>query len=129
MAADEQRRLDLHRSQNIALLSLLTKNPAPVGVNTCPAHIRNHQNTRRVLSFSRESHLAEALAFITGISDNSDHITAVSLEEIPKGAGLRVLIAINRSTHANPTDERILGRIKSGLEAAFQLLARASTGI
>ncbi|KAM7208100.1 hypothetical protein V8F20_001646 [Naviculisporaceae sp. PSN 640] len=129
MAPDEQRRLDLQRSQNIALLSLLTKNPASIGVNTCPVHIQNHLSERRLLSFSRESHLSEALAFITGISDSSDHITAVSLEELPKGAKLRVLVAVNRSTHNNPTDERILGRIKSGLEVVFRLLTRASTGI
>ncbi|KAK4216045.1 hypothetical protein QBC37DRAFT_106675 [Rhypophila decipiens] len=125
-AAKEQRRLDFERSQNIALLSLLTKNPSPVEIRSCPVHISNHDLNGRTLSFSRESHLVEALAFISGVSDSSDHVVALCVEELPSRSGLRVAIAVNRSAYANPSDTRLLSRIKTGLESIFHLLARES---
>lgn len=123
----EQRRLDFERSQNIALLFVLTKNPIPPTVNECPDSILK-QTKGHTLSFKRESHLAEAVAFISGISDNPDHVVATCLEELSGDGGLRVLVAINRSTPENPTDRRILGQITTGLEGVFRLVARASKG-
>lgn len=127
MAAAEKRRLDFERSQNIALLSLLTRNPTSLKVNTCAPRISGGKQIR-VLSFERESHLAEALAFISGISDKPDHVVAICIEELSGVGGLRVLVAVNRSTHANTTDKQILGRIKSGLEGVFRVLARVTSG-
>jgi len=130
MAVVEGRRLAFERSQNIALLSLLTQNPTSPETNTCTSSVPRGKKGRRgrVLSFERESHLTEALAFISGISDNSDHVVAVCLEELPGDGGLQVLVAVNRSTYANPSDKRFLDRIQSGLGAVFRVLARARSG-
>lgn len=62
------------------------------------------------------------LAFLSGISDNKNHVTAVSLEELPAQRGYKVMLAINKRVPQNSQQtldsvqrgfERILGKLRT----------------
>lgn len=78
-------------------------------------------DARRTLSFQEESGLARTLAFLSGVSDDNNHVTAVCLEELPDEQGLKVLVAINRLTPESSSD--VLNKIHAGFKRIFEQLA------
>lgn len=80
----------------------------------------------RSFSFDRECCLAGSLAFLAGLSDNPNHVIALSVEEASAPKAIKVVIAINKQ---RPRDgEDVLGQIKLGFETIFNILSRARHG-
>jgi len=112
-------------AENIALLYLLDEVPSLPQVNDHndhkPAHISN-----RVLSFGNESRFSRTIAFLSGVSNDADYVTATCVEEIPRDAGMRVHIAINK---LKPTSgSGVMQRIIEGFQKIFALLSEAVDG-
>ncbi|KAK3383319.1 hypothetical protein B0T24DRAFT_44326 [Lasiosphaeria ovina] len=124
MSAESQPNILLDFAENVALLSLLKQPRSPPKVNK-PASAIARLDSRRTLSFTRESSLAGALALISGISNNSDHVVATCVEERPDGGGMRVLLAVNKRSPIS--GDYVLARIKNGLETIFGLLSRVNS--
>lgn len=77
-----------------------------------------------MLSFRQESEITSTLAFLSGISNDSSHITAVSLEELPAEGGCKILLAINK---LKPTcGQEILDKVQRGFEQIFKRLRNIS---
>ncbi len=119
MLSERQSRQILSFTENVALLSQLSKAPSTSHVNPWPTTLSG-QHPDRVLSRERETDLAATLAYICGISDDPSHVVATCVEELSGGRGLRVVVAVNKE-HAISGDD-ILVRIKSGLEKIFSCL-------
>jgi hypothetical protein len=113
-------------TENIALLSLLSRAPAEPQENPRPQWA-DDENRNRALSFDHEADLTRALAFVAGISDSPSHVVATCVEERRGGKGIRVVVAINKEHPGSGND--ILDRIKSGLEKLFRRLACAGNGV
>lgn len=64
------------------------------------------------------------LAFLSGVSNDSDHITAVCLEELPSQGGCKVLLAINKLKPNCGQD--VLEKIQRGFEQIFRRLSNIS---
>ncbi|KAK0733954.1 hypothetical protein B0T26DRAFT_46153 [Lasiosphaeria miniovina] len=124
MSAEPQPNILLDFAENVALLSLLKQLRSPPKVNK-PASAIARLDSRRTLSFARESSLAGVLALISGISNNPDHVVATCIEERPDGGGMRVLLAVNKRSPMSGDD--VLARIKNGLETIFGLLSRVNS--
>ncbi|KAK3694304.1 hypothetical protein B0T22DRAFT_370036, partial [Podospora appendiculata] len=112
-------------AERIALLWLLSKAPVPRGVNTAtPAQLR--QTSPRILSFDRESSLTGIFAFLSSISDDPAHVVATCIEELSRGDGVRVLVAMNKQAPKSGT--AVLRKIKHGLDGVLSVLSRAENG-
>ncbi|KAH7328773.1 hypothetical protein B0I35DRAFT_418293 [Stachybotrys elegans] len=104
-------------AENIALLGLLDKVPAAPRRNDSVADVGVTQG--RALPLSVERGLTSMLAFLSGIEKDSEHVTAVCVEE--RGSSLRVLIAANaKDTAASPWAG--LEIIKNGYDEILGLL-------
>lgn len=115
---------DMRFAENVALLSLLNTAPELPSRNTPTFALKQH-DPRRKLSFETECDLTSGLAFLAGISDASEHVVALSIEEKPEG--LKVLVAINKGS---PSDgELILGMVKEGLQKVFNVLGKVDSGM
>lgn len=125
MVSETQRRQNLFLAENAALLSLLSK--APIASQSNPRTAIAGPDPTRLLSFERESSLTNTLAFLSGISDDPSHVVATCVEELPRGNGIRVVVAINKMHPSSGND--VLARIKSGLEEIFRRLAQLKDGI
>ncbi|KAK0731795.1 hypothetical protein B0H67DRAFT_476575, partial [Lasiosphaeris hirsuta] len=110
--------------ENIALLSYLNKTPILPKAYDLPS-VQTHQYPERRLSLKREADLAKTIAFLAGISDDSQHVVATCIEELPAEKGTRVLIAINKLDHSS--GEVTLQQIQAGLEEIFGLLSKVNT--
>lgn len=117
-------------SENIALFHLLHAGrgkdgvlskdsvPALPSVNLVEA-LPNHRD-EYILSLERERSLASALAYISNIDDDPNHIPAVCIEEDHRPrdkSSLRIMLAVNRSGRKD--GDEMLQRIKIGLERIF----------
>ncbi|TGO06968.1 hypothetical protein BTUL_0369g00010 [Botrytis tulipae] len=109
-------------AENIALLSLLHRVPVPPSLN--PISNLSVRHERYDLSFERERSLASVLAFLSSISDNPDHITAVCVEEDHETMSLNVLLAINKAQQND--NSQIQEEMKQGFERIFAGLAQVS---
>ena len=128
--------ISIHQSQavvcaeNSALLCLLRECPNAPSLHVPPANLAAPDPTR-ILSFERERTLASNLAFITSISNDPNHITAVCIEEPPRrgpeAGRMKVLVAINKK--AEESASAAMKKIASGLESIFDVLRRADHGI
>ena len=126
MAVGELSRPDIRLAEDAAVLSVLQALPGETTDNPLPPHA-HEKDPRRTLSFSREVFVSSGLASLAEISDDSNHIVAVAIEERPAVQGLAVVVAINK---ANPASaEGALGRIKHGLQGIFNILARLGHGM
>ncbi|KAL2259416.1 hypothetical protein VTK26DRAFT_6920 [Humicola hyalothermophila] len=125
MAPKAQSRLTQSLAENAALLSLLTKAPAAAQSNPRPAIV--NPDPTRLLSFERESSLANTFAFLSGISDYPSDVVAACVEELPGGNGIRVVVAINK-LHAE-SGCNVLARIKDGLDEIFRRLAQLRAAV
>ena len=113
-------------TENIALLSLLSEVPSDPLVNQPDSRI-SARTYGRALSFRRKLRLSNSIALISGVSDDPNHVVAICLEEFPDQAGIRILVAINKEKHAS--GDKVLHRIKHGLEKIFSLLPRSTNGM
>ncbi|CAK7216649.1 hypothetical protein SCUCBS95973_002878 [Sporothrix curviconia] len=112
-------------AENIALLHALHTVPMLPSKNDLGPVSRRKDGY--LLSFEQERNLAGALAFLSGISDNASHVTAVCIEEDRGTESLRVLLAINKKT---PNDgDAVLQTLKSGLESVLGPLVRAGLAL
>ena len=121
----EAQRLSLSFTENVALLSLLRR--APTASQANPRTSSTDRDQGRVLSFEREASLTNTLAFLSGISDDPAHVVATCVEELPSGNGIRVVVAINKV--GADRGNKVLARIKNGLEEIFRHLSRANNGM
>jgi hypothetical protein len=126
MLSQTQHQSSVSFTENITLLSLLSRAPAEPQGNPRPQWA-DDEDPSRVLSFDHEVDLTRALAFIAGISDSPSHVVAACVEERLGGRGIRVVVAINKERPGSGND--VLVRIKSGLEKLFRRLACADNGV
>lgn len=90
-----------------------------------PGDPRN--DPRRTLSLEKERDLVTTLAFLSGISCDSDHVTAVCLQELPDEEGLKVLVAINKRTATSSSG--VLNKVHAGFKKIFEQLAEIIPGM
>jgi len=110
--------------ESIALLSLLHSIPAPPSKNDWdPANIVRGDYT---LPFERERRLVGILGFLSSISDDPNHVTAVCVEEDPHAASLDVLLAINRR-NADGLNQ-VSKKLEEGFKAIFRELSQPLEG-
>lgn len=119
----------LRCARNVVFLERLTALPGmkaqePPGARE-PKDARH--DPRRTLPFQEEDDLAKTLAFLSGISDDSNHVTAVSIEELPGEQGCKVLVAINRVAPVSGSE--ILNKIHAGFKKIFEQLAEIRLGM
>ena len=106
-------------AESIALLSILHAIPERPSKNQIDAsHVR--QDAAYTLPFEKERRLTATLAFLSSVSDDSNHVTAVCVEEDSQSGTLNVLLAINKRTR----DSRgpILKEIEGGFKNIFKEL-------
>ncbi|KAG8157917.1 hypothetical protein KVR01_012189 [Diaporthe batatas] len=78
----------------------LRKDAVPSLPSVAPVEALPTDHKNYILSFDRERSLASALAFISQIEDDPDHIPAVCIREdhsLPAKPSLRILLAVNKS--------------------------------
>lgn len=108
-------------AEDVALLYLLSHVPAPPSDNRSP-YVANSQDSDRILSFDRERTITSGLAFLAGISDEPNHVVALSVEERKDKQGITLVVAINKE---RPQDsEDILSEVKQGLQMILDVLTR-----
>ncbi|KAK7949022.1 uncharacterized protein PG986_009908 [Apiospora aurea] len=79
-----------------------------------------------VLPFEKEQLLAGVLAFLSGIEENPNYVTAVCIKENHETSSLDVLLAVNKG---KPNDgESILEELNKGFEKLFAVLSQVSDG-
>ncbi|KAI1155432.1 hypothetical protein F4825DRAFT_57982 [Nemania diffusa] len=110
-------------TENIAMLHLLHGCPEMPSTNpTTPIQSRQKGYT---IPFAEERRLAGVFAFLAHIKDDSDHIPAVCLQEIPEKHCLNIVLAVNRD---RPGDGKAYSaNIKEGFERIAAVL-RDATG-
>lgn len=112
-------------AERIALSSFFYRVPAPVTRNTVnPSSI---DQEHYVLPFKKERGLTEVLAFLAKTKDGSDHIPAVCVEQDSSGTTLNVVLAINKSYHADGDD--LLQELKKSFEKIFRVLHISQYGL
>lgn len=109
-------------AENISLLHLISPVPELPSANKRPDAASLRQNYQ--LAFKKELLLARALAFLSSVSDDAHHVTAVCIQE--HGSGLDVLIAINKSEYF--TASGTLKTICHGLDEIFKRIAQPIVG-
>jgi hypothetical protein len=73
-----------------------------------------------VLPFDKERDLSEAFAFLAKTKDGFEYIPAVCVEQNLPGTELSIILAINKSTHADGDD--LLETLKGNLERICKVL-------
>ncbi|KAI1129251.1 hypothetical protein F5Y10DRAFT_238557 [Nemania abortiva] len=112
MAANNQQRIGVECAENIAMLHLLHGVPEMPSKNPT-TDIQSKQNGH-TLPFAEERELAGVFAFLAHIQDDSNHIPAVCLQEVPKKRSLNIILAVNRE---RPGDGNSYAtKIKEGFE-------------
>ncbi|KAJ0103731.1 hypothetical protein J7T55_000240 [Diaporthe amygdali] len=124
-------------AENIALFHFLhavrgkngaiSKDSVPVRPSVDPIEGVSICRNEYSLSFERERSLASALAFLSRIRDDPEHIPAICIEEdhCPGAeASLRILLAVNRATCKD--GDGMLQEIKKGFEGLFAVLSQSA---
>ncbi|KAI1741950.1 hypothetical protein F4680DRAFT_50162 [Xylaria scruposa] len=112
MSAKKQERMTIRYTENIAMLHILHRVPALPSSNFKTD--AQFKQTGYSLPFTEERRLAGVFAFLAHIDDDSDHIPAVCLHEIPKQGTINILLAVNKSELAD--SEAYLSTIKGGFD-------------
>jgi hypothetical protein len=81
-------------AENIALLRLLSSVPEPLTQNALSVAFLDIDTER--LPFQKECDIVETLAFVSGISDDPEKVTAVCIQEDIDHQGLTVVLAVNK---------------------------------
>lgn len=111
----------------LELISQLPGQPPDAGPQFLPREPEQEDDNRRILSLQQENEIVSSLAFLSGVSNSPNHITAVCLEEIRAKDGCKVLLAINK-LHPN-SGKGILEKIKRGFEQIFKRLSAVSSSM
>ena len=103
MVTREDTELGRALAANIAMLTTLNQMPMPPPTNPrSPSQDRlTKYGTGRTLSFDNERQLAGVLAFLSGVSGDSNDVMAVCVEET-SGQTARALVAANRNSAVSP---------------------------
>ncbi|PON20204.1 hypothetical protein TGAM01_v210925 [Trichoderma gamsii] len=113
-------------AENIALLYFLHDVPTPPSDNFIkppPAGIAG----KYTLTFQEERNLVGALAFLSRINDNPNHICAIAILEAITTESLNVLIAINKAKFDD--GNHILQQLKDGFESICSQFSQAPDSI
>ncbi|KAJ2976313.1 hypothetical protein NQ176_g5026 [Zarea fungicola] len=111
-------------AEDISFLHLLHHVPEQPSVNTLLD--LDQINDAYILSAKQELRLASSIAFLSGITDNRDHVTAVCVQEEPKQGQIYVLLAINKKKFKD--GKAILTEICGALSGIFERLSRPAEG-
>ncbi|KAJ4420020.1 hypothetical protein N0V82_004592 [Gnomoniopsis sp. IMI 355080] len=115
-------------AEKIVLLELISQLPGlppDIGSQSLPREADEDDANKRVLSFRQENEIVSTLAFLSGVSNDPNHITAVSLEELPAAGGCKVLLAINK---LNPNSgQDVLEKVQRGFEQIFRRLSNGAS--
>ncbi|KAI0137096.1 hypothetical protein BJ170DRAFT_711138 [Xylariales sp. AK1849] len=102
-------------AESTALLSLLDNLPEKPKTNVPNRNV--HKESSRQLSFDQEREICTGLAFLAGISNDPNHVTAVGVEERDDPRSVHVMIAINKS---KPGDgNKVLTEVANGFRRIF----------
>lgn len=112
-------------AEDISFLHLLHHVPEQPSVNTLLD--LDQINDAYILSAKQELRLASSIAFLSGITDNRDHVTAVCVQEEPKQGQIYVLLAINKKKFKD--GKAILTEICGALSGIFERLSRPAEGM
>ena len=111
-------------TENAALLSMINEVPGEDARN-----VLERDKTAKdggFLTLEQELMLSTALARLSRVTNNNDHITAVCVEQKSEGPELTARVAINK---ASPQDgQAILGRVMEGFNGIFLMLVKLSSG-
>lgn len=113
-------------AENVAVLDLLsrslptTETPSPVWV---PRSEAQDEPTRQ-LSYEQEDGLVKELAFLSGISDDPNHIMAVCVQEFPEQRRCDIILAVNK--HSAGCAQDVLEKARRGLQRIFEKLREVS---
>lgn len=113
-------------AENVAVLDLLSRSfpttgtPGPVWVPRSEAQ----EEPARQLSYEQEDRLVKELAFLSGISDNPNHIMAVCVQEFPEQRRCEVILAINK--RSTGCAREVLEKARRGLQRIFEKLREVS---
>ncbi|KAK0667622.1 hypothetical protein QBC41DRAFT_395512 [Cercophora samala] len=124
MLSKRQRQRELACAEDIALLYTLNP-PSYAPLANKPPYLKSQPDPSRALPFETEVSLTSTLAFLSGISDDSSHVVAVCVEELPSRKGICVRVAVNKATSG--AAEVVLQRIKDGLQMVLKCLSRLPT--
>ncbi|KAK4173638.1 hypothetical protein QBC36DRAFT_194111 [Triangularia setosa] len=109
----EAGRLYLACAEDIACISLISPSPG-IRQDNSPNYVVSRPDSTRVLTLDAEAALTSTLAFLSGISDDRNHVIALVVEEsLPQGE-IRVVTAINKD--CPESNDGILTEIKDGLQ-------------
>lgn len=112
-------------AESIALLHFL--NPVPTQPSENPVERPFPCITGNyTLAFLEERNLTSALAFLSSIEDDPNHVCAVAILEAVKSRSLNVLIAVNKARRDD--GDHVLQRLKDHFEGIFSQLCRAPDG-
>ncbi len=85
--------------ENIALLSILRKEPGKAEENPIPQHLLDEtDDSPRQLSFERERDIVDDLVFLTASSEDATDVIAICVEERPHVKALSIRVAINKGS-------------------------------
>lgn len=114
-------------TEKVVLLQLISQLPggqSDVGVKSSPEEVSEKERT---LSLRKENDIVSTLAFLSGVSNDPNEITAVCLEELPAEEACKVLVAVNK---VGPGSGRnVLNRIQRGFEQIFRRLSTTASGM
>lgn len=111
-------------AERIALSSFFHQVPASPTRNAVDLSSIDQENY--VLPFDKERGLTEVLAFLAKTKDGPDHVPAVCVEQDLSRTALNVILAINKSNHADGND--LLQGLKISFEEIFRVLHIARSG-
>lgn len=118
MAQSEQDIQALNCADNVAILSLLHEVPELPSKDS--AIDRWQHSHGYVLTFEDERLLSSTLGYLASVSDKSDYIPAVAIEQNIDGTELDLLIAVNRASYQD--GQQTLLRMREGFMNIFAQL-------
>lgn len=117
-------------SEKIVLLQLISQLPGGLsdfGPKSSPGEASEKDDEGRTLSLQQENDIVSTLAFLSGVSNDNNQITAVCLEELPAEEACKVLVAVNKLRPES--GQNVLNQIQRGFEQIFRSLSMISSGM
>lgn len=117
-------------TEKIVLLHLISQLPgglSDVGTKSSPGEASKKDEKGRILSLRQENEIVSTLAFLSGISNNPNEISAVCLEELPAEGACKILVAVNKLRPGS--GQAVLDKIQRGFERIFRRLSTISSGM
>lgn len=112
--------------ENVALLDRLTHSlpRTEPHITAAKAQFKSNNESTRQLTFEQEDRLVKQLAFLSGISDDPNHIMAVCIQELPAQNGCEILVAVNKGSPDSA--HLVLEKAQRGLQHIFERLREIS---